>query len=347
MRIASVKLTLPARTVPNEEVLRLVRHYSSGKAGVDIGRVLSRIAALFTRSGAQNRRWCDDHDTPLDLIGAAVGEALNEASYDARDVELVLYAGMDRGFLEPGNSYFIAQAMGMTRVHCFDILDACNGWVRALHVAHALLAAETYQRVMIINSEFPMFEGGAVFPGAFTIHEMADVARFYAALTLGEGVAVTLVERDPDATWHFGFASRTDLAGLCAVPLPGYERYTPQSMRLVSRTPLRFASNGSRMISEGQHEISKLLVDLPIDITTAAAIFPHAATYRHWLDGASALGIGHLLYNIFPRYGNLGSASVPAAIATAIAEERINRGDTVVCATGGAGMSFAVTSFAY
>src|SRR5262249_29008525 len=281
------------------------------------------------------------------LTMAVVADALRLAGCDADDIDLLIYTGIDRGFVEPANAYFIARNAGTKRAQCFDVLDACNGWSRSLQLVYALFQTGTCRKALLVSSEFPLFEGGPIFPYLFELQTRKDIGQSFGGLTLGEGVAATVLSRDPDYSWEFRFASRPDLVKLCTVPLPGYSRYSEGTGYIPPKGIMRFSSDSARMFRESRSEIAQLFLQLPIRTKDIAAIFPHAASATAWVEGAAKLGVDKLLYNIFPHCGNLGTASVPAGIALASEEHRIQRGDRLVCVTGSAGMSFAAYTFTF
>jgi hypothetical protein len=53
------------------------------------------------------------------------------------------------------------------------------------------------------------------------------------------------------------------------------------------------------------------------------------------------------MHHMYPDYGNLVSASVPAGLAVAIADGLVRRGDRLAGGVGSAGMSFAAYTFRY
>ena len=53
------------------------------------------------------------------------------------------------------------------------------------------------------------------------------------------------------------------------------------------------------------------------------------------------------MFYVYPDYGNLVSASVPAGMALAEQQGLLNRGDTVACWVGSAGMAFSLNCFTY
>jgi 3-oxoacyl-[acyl-carrier-protein] synthase III len=235
----------------------------------------------------------------------------------------------------------------MDNVECFDVLDACNGWLRSIQIVQNAFLAGVNKKALIINSEFPMLHGGAVFPQTFELHSEAELAWTFASYTLGEGVSATLVSASTSDRWTFQFTSQASSADLCTIPMYGFERYSEPSERLARQSPWRFSAHWSEMFAEASAQLSALVSRLEHPLDTIRLIVPHAATQRTWDVGARALGVGHLLHHVYPEYGNLASASIPAGLANAIAVGRVRRGDRIVTCSASAGMSFGVASFVY
>jgi acyl-CoA:acyl-CoA alkyltransferase len=347
MRLSSVRLAVPSRKVTNEDILELIRTNSQDSFSGDLERTLAQIQKLLEYSGAACRFWLDDGQSPMELISAAATQALIAARLDASEIDLVISAGVDRGCLEPANAYFIADSLGMKRVACFDVLDACNGWSRAVQLVDALFRVGTHRRVLVINAEFPMFTGGPIYPALFRLRSRDELTWSFAGYTMGEGATVSVLTREPNDEWEFHFSSRPDLADLCSLPIDGYRRYCGPSPRVGRNGVNRFASYSTEMFSAANAEVSTLFRGLSVPLDAIRTIIPHAATRRLWDEGAEALGVRDRLYHIYPRLGNLVSASIPAGIAMAVDEGRIQRGDRVVSCVESAGMSYSVCSFTY
>ncbi|MBI3973164.1 MAG: 3-oxoacyl-ACP reductase [Chloroflexi bacterium] len=347
MRLEAVSLALPSRELTNEDILALVYEQSKATYTGDLDRVLRKIRFLLRYSGAERRHWLGHGEQPLALIRTAVDEALDRSGWGKADVDLLVYAGVDRACIEPANAYFIAQALDMPRVECFDVLDACNGWSRALHLIHALLQTGTYRRVLLVNAEFPMFAGGPVYPRLFTLRSEEELAWCFAGYTLGEGATATTLSRDPNSEWEFHFSSQPCLADLCTIPLEGYQRYCPPSERVGRNGVNHFASFSSDLYAAATREVAALFRRLSVPVEDIRAIFPHAASQKSWDDGAESLGVRDRLYHVYPRCGNLVSSSIPAGVASAIAAGRIRRGDRLAACVASAGMSYSVCSFIY
>ena len=347
MRIDGNAFALPARIVSNRDVLDLIRQRSEGSFAGDLDRALNRIGALLRRSGLESRHWLGAGESPLELTSSAVEAALAESGHGSDEIDVLIHAAVDRGYVEPATAYFIAKELGMNRVHCFDVVDACNSWSRTLLLLHSLLATGFYRRALVVSPEFPLYEGGPVFPTVFGLEDDDDAKRSFAAFTLGEGVSATVLSFDPDRSWEFRFSSRADLADTCVVPLPGHSRYGHGTEAGGLEGVFRFSADSARMFSHARDEILTLLGQLTVRFEDVAAVFTHAATRQEWLQGLEPLGLADRVYDIYRTCGNIASASIPTAIAWAAAEGLIARGDRVLCLTGSAGMSFAAYTFVY
>ncbi len=347
MKLESVQLAIPSRRVSNDDIIALVKAHSDKSFEGDLDKALNKVGVLLERSGARSRNWLSQDERPLDITVQVVERALREARFAKKDIELLIYTSVDRGFVEPANAYFIAHALGMNRVHCFDILDACNGWSRALHLAYTLLQTGVYSNVLLVSSEFSMFEEGPIYPGLFSLRTLDEIEWKFPGYTLGEGATATVLSHEPEREWEFHFSSRPDLAPLCTLPLRGFERYCLPSEYIGLNGSAHFTSFGSQLYREGAQELIKLIQRLTIPLTDVRAIFTHASSKKGWHEGAEILGVQAITHNVFPDYGNLISASVPAAMALAIQNKQIRRGDRVVGCVGSAGMSFSVYSFIY
>lgn len=347
MKIDAISVTLPARHLTNDDVVALVAEHSRAVFRGNLARALSRIRHLLRYSGARQRHWSGPDERPVDLVAQAFGRAVQAAGCQPRDIDLVIYAGVDRGFVEPANAHLVAQALGLARAQCFDLLDACNSWSRALQVSYGLLRAGLYRRIAIVNGEFNMFAGGPIYPALFCLETAEALEWRFPAFTLGEAATATILSPAPERGWEFCGAARTDLADLCTVPLPGWERYCRASARIGRDGHSRFASFGRELFLHAAAEVARVFRRLAVPRGEIRAIFPHAATRRAWQDGARRLGVEHLVYDVYARCGNLVSASVPAAMALAVEEGRLGRGDRVVGLVASAGMSFSAYSFVY
>lgn len=345
MRIKSVELALPEQAVANDEVADRIAFHSRG---IFTGRleVLTRVVlTLLERAGARTRFWSDQRSKPIDYIADAAGRAIAGAQLTASDIELVIFVGVDRGFYEPANAYFVADCLGLKAAQCFDIVDACNGWSRALQVCDALFETGQYRNALLVNGEFPMFERGPVNPKLFAVDSLRRLEHRFPAFTLGEGATATVVTAEPDANWEYRTLSSPGQADLCTVSCREGARFSRSSHRLDLDGPGQFVSFGAELVAHGSDYAVRVLQSLSASFESISAVFPHAVSQATVEATASRAGASQLVYGTFPQVGNLISASVPAGIALARNQGRIKRGDIAAGWVGSAGMVFSAYTF--
>lgn len=345
MLIKNVAASLPSRIVTNEEVVDMIRFHSTEYEG-DIDRGMRTIKTLLDRSGLVNRRWCESHESPLDHVAMATRTVLSETYLRPEHIELFIYVGIGRGFLEPGNSHMMAGTLGFVNAECFDVVDACMSWTRAMSIIDSLFKSGQYRNAMIVNAEFNMLAGGPLYPGNFALKNQAQIEYTLPSFTIGEAATATLlVAKEPD-NFSFAFRAKPVVSDLCTIPIPGYEGFCHPSERIGKNGEMRFTSFGHDL-HKNSDELSAVLTKLPVPKKDIDIVFTHASSKAAWHGYGEKAGIEDKMFHIYPETGNLVSASIPAAISLAKDSGSLKRGDRVMCWVGSAGMSFNASSFRF
>lgn len=345
MRIRSVELTLAGGLVTNDEIVERIAHHSRGYFGGNLRGLTRLVLRLLRGAGAETRYWSRGKAVPIDYIDEAVSRAIAKSGLVKSEIDLVVFAGVDKGFHEPANAYFVADYLGLNSAQCFDVADACNGWSRALQLCHGLFKTSDLRNALIINAEFPMFEGGPVYPRLFCLERLEQLRHRFPGYTLGEGAAATIVTAEDDPNWEYRTISRPSFADLCSVTCSAGTRFSKQSKRLNLNGPGQFVSFGKDLAQEGLAHAVSVLKSLSLPLDSVSAIFPHTVSQPAILAVASAAGASQLVYSVFPKVGNLISASIPAGLCLALKDGRVSEGDIAAGCVASAGMAYSAYTF--
>lgn len=346
MKIHSVAASFPSRAVGNAEVVELVRLHSKAYQG-DLDRSLRVVKTLLDRSGLVSRQWCAEGERPVDHLARAVGQALDGSAFTPRDVDLFIYVGIGGGFREPANSYVVAKALGFTRAECFDVIDACMSWTRAMSLVDSLFKTRNYRSAMIVNAEFNMTSGGPLFPANFALEDASQLEYVLPSYTIGEVATATLLMPDEPENFRFTFHSRPEWAELCTIPSAGFEGFCAPEEKIGALGVGRFTAWGALLHEHLEQELPTLLAKADVGRREADVVFTHSSSSTAWHKATERHGLADKIFHIYPTTGNIVSASIPAALARASGEGRLSRGDEVLCLMGSAGMSFAATTFRF
>jgi acyl-CoA:acyl-CoA alkyltransferase len=332
--------------VTNGDIIRMIREANPRLPQHTVDAYCKSLERLLSKAGAETRyiRHRDRGETALGLIMDAVRLALRRADLRPEQLDLLIFCGVGRGFLEPSNAAFICRALN---INCdyFDVSDACMSWVRSLHISYNFLANRAYSKILIVNGEFTVFEHGI--PKVFTIRSPDQLAYTFPAFTIGEAASATVLVQSP-AQWSFRFRSNSSLSSLCTLPLSGYQEFSEPDSRLGLNGINQLVSFGQELTSAAFEAMIRFVNETYPDPLRFDLWFPHGASATLCKLAAKSLGLGDRLYwRVFPHYGNLASVSVPAAMAMAVQEGTLIRGKRIVLCPASAGMSLALVSGQY
>ena len=347
MRIEAVSLQVPSKRRTNEDVLQDVARYNAHGRNDRAARLQKLVRSLLTRCGAQTRYFRDlsANESALSILRLSIDECLDRAAIRKGDVDLLIYFGVRRGFVEPATAYFVAKSVGM-RCECFDVGDACMGWLRAADLAQQMLRSHRYRRILLASAEFNVYECG--YPESCTLGaDDEDIESFFSGLTVGEAASVTILS-DRGDDWVFAYDSHPELASLCTIPLKHSQQFTGKEDVRLRGDEATFFCEGSSLTAAAREHLPTL-VSRCVDASAVDLWIPHSVDQRTYIRELSRLGVDEVrvMGDVFPNYGNIVSCAIPAGIAMALEQERLARGDRLVFCPASAGMVFAVSTCTY
>lgn len=346
MIIRSIALRTPSRCVTNQDIIQQIREHNGDTPPGELSDYCQVITKLLKKSGAHTRYYRDKQrgERAFDLLMGAVHSAISNAGLTKSEIDLIIYCGVGRGFLEPANAAFVAHAVGLS-CDTFDVSEACMSWVRSLQIAYNLLAMQSYRTILIVNAEFNAYEHGI--PNIFAICSESKLKYSFAALTVGEAATATVLSCSP-TKWKFRFRSAPELASLCNLPLPGFEEFCAPDTRLGLNGSNQLVSFGAELSKAAVRRMIAFVNEIYPNMNGIDLWLPHTASEANFRSIARKFGIGEKLYTkVFRRYGNLISASIPAAMVMAEQDGMLRRGSRIVLCPATAGMAFGLVEGEY
>lgn len=326
VKIAGLGSYLPSRRVTNAEI----------EAQLDIS------AAWIERvTGVCERRYVTS-ETAVSMGVAASYMALDSAELKVKDLDAIICASTAPQQAIPCTAAFLQRELYAPEGNsaCFDINATCLSFLFALHTAVHLVAAGAYRNILICSSEYVS--------RSLNPRERESVALF------GDAAAACIVTRSmPDEAstyWHAHFetysgsAELTEIRGGGTLHLPNDPKTTPE-MNM-------FHMNGPGIFKQatvlGGPFLDRFFATLGWDRAEVDALVPHQAS-KHGIEHFTRrLGFTReqVITNLRSR-GNCVSASIPLALAEAVHDRRIHRGDRVLLAGTGAGLTLGALAITF
>ena len=292
-------------------------------------------------AGVYERRYAA-HETTAGLAAAASRMALANAGLTANDVDAIIGASTTPQQAIPCTAAFVQRELcapdgGSV---CFDVNATCLSFLVALQNASHLVAAGVYHTALVFSSEL-----GSRF---------LNPRQPQSAILFGDAAAAAVITRagsaETSAIHHSRFATYSSGADYTQV-VGGGTRHSPNDPGTTPDMNL-FDMDGKAVFRQAVRLLPAFLDNFlgqcgwqreQID-----CIVPHQAS-RHGLDLLTQrLGFhsGQLFINL-PQRGNCIAASIPLALAEAVAGGRIVRGDNVLLLGTGAGLTIGAVALTY
>ena len=313
---------------------------SSGMAVPDHIQTAEELAPLIGKTaewivehaGVSNRRVCDDQLHSTVLAARAARQAIqNQPQKNQPAPDLLIYAGGVQHQALLDTSVFVAGQIGFEGVPAFSIASSCLSFLVALHTADALLNCDRYSKILIVSSDLGS--------------RARNMAEAESAAILGDGAAAVIVEKadSPAGILHYAMQTWPDGAELAEIR-GGGTRVVLDGMLDAPNVNL-FRMDGRRLIRLLKPHLLAMLEnccrECGIELGDIDCVIPHQ-TSKAGFDLLARVGLPpEKTVNILGQYGNCVAAAMPMALTTALANDQIQSGDTVLFIGTGAGVSAA------
>jgi 3-oxoacyl-[acyl-carrier-protein] synthase III len=283
---------------------------------------------IVQRTGIHERRIAAPGELTSHMAVHAARVALAHAHIDAQAIDLIVLATSTPDNTFPASAVSVQSALGISHGAAFDLQAVCSGFVYALSTADALLRSGAFNRALVIGAE--------------TFSRILDWTDRTTCVLFGDGAgAVVLEAQDQPGT--------RDDRGVLTVRLRSDGRH--KSKLYVDGGPSSTGTVG-HLRMEGRevfrHAVA-MITDVVEDAFKVAGygvadidwFVPHQANKRIIDGSAHKLGIDPAkVVTTVDRHGNTSAASIPLALADAVADRRIKRGDLILLEAMGGGFTW-------
>jgi 3-oxoacyl-[acyl-carrier-protein] synthase-3 len=304
---------LPTRILSNDELAKSVQTTDEW---------------IVQRTGIRERHIAAAGELTSDLALNAARAALANAHVEANSIDLIVLATSTPDQTFPATAVSVQAGLGITHGVAFDLQAVCSGFVYALAVVDAMLKSGGYKRALVIGAE--------------TFSRILDWSDRTTCVLFGDGAGALVLEAQPQP-------GTTADRGLLTTHLRSDGRH--KSKLYVDGGPSSTQTVG-HLRMEGR-EVFKHAIAMITDViddafkatgTSAADIdwfVPHQANKRIIDGSAHKLGIApEKVVVTVDRHGNTSAASIPLALADAVADRRIKRGNLILLEAMGGGFTW-------
>jgi 3-oxoacyl-[acyl-carrier-protein] synthase-3 len=283
---------------------------------------------IRTRTGIRERRIAADDETTATLSTRAARDALAVAGVEPEDVDLVIVATASPDYLMPATGVLVARELGATRAAGFDLNAACSGFVFGVAAGASFVTGGMYRQVLVV--------------GVDLLSRYLDWTDRNTCVLFGDGAGAVLLSASDGPGGLLGVELYSDGSGEQGIIIPGGGTAHPATeetvrdrlhfMRMAGKEVYRYATRQLAETTRAAVQAAGLrMADIDLFLY-------HQANLRILETVRDLLAIpSDKVFVNLDRYGNTSAASVPMALAEAVAAGRVQIGDRLLMGAFGAG----------
>ncbi len=293
----------------------------------------SALPRIEEKTGVRERRQAAASQCTSDLAAEAGRQALGSAGWDPASLDAILLATSSPDRIQPATATRAQEQLGAHRAFACDVGSVCSGAVYALHLADALIRADTAQRVLVLASE--------VYSRILNPKDFSTYPYF------GDGAGAILLEAGPGPAGIVRSRLGSDGARDHVIQIPAGGTMLPFG-RLGKPSDVYFRMRGREVyefaVEQGSAVVRELLAECGLGPEDVHHVVPHQANANVIRELAERLGIGleRFVVNL-DRYGNTAGASVLIGLDELYRSGRVEKGDAIVVVAFGGGLSWGAS----
>ncbi|MCX8029743.1 MAG: ketoacyl-ACP synthase III [Brevinematales bacterium] len=323
VKIAGVGMYVPPKVLTNFDLEKMVETSDEW---------------IRTRTGIVERRIAENNIATSDLAVEASKIAIQNAGLRPEDIDLIVCATITPDMVFPATAYLIAEKLGVKKPG-FDINAACSGFVYSTVLSYSLLKTGIYKNILVIGAE--------------TLSRITDWQDRNTCVLFGDGAGAMVLTVDDSSSDIISVELGGDggCADLLYMPaggsrLPATEETVKNRLHFIKMNGRETFKMAVRMMTES---VEKVIQKAGISKEDVKLVIPHQANIRIIDSIAEYLGVEReeKVFVNLDKYGNTSAASIPIALAEAVQQGKLQRGDILILVAFGGGFSWGAIALRY
>ncbi|MEN3339490.1 MAG: 3-oxoacyl-[acyl-carrier-protein] synthase [Acidobacteriota bacterium] len=316
VKIAGLSTYVPPRLLTNDDLERLVETSNEW---------------ILQRTGIKERHIVDPGVATSDLAKEAAVGAMRQAGVTPDEIGFIVVGTTTPDTIFPSTACMLQDKIGAHHAWGFDLGAACSGFTYALTTGMQMVATGAHDHVLCV--------------GADVMSSIIDYTDRTTCVLFGDGAgAVVLAAAEEGEPHIIDFVHEIDGSGGAALCMPAGGSRMPASHETVDKRLHYVKQDGQAVfkfaVRKSEEICRRVLERNGIDPTQLDLFVSHQANRRIITAVANRLGLpdDKVIINL-DMYGNTTAATIPLALADAIRQNRLKKGDLVLLASVGAGFT--------
>ncbi len=312
------------------------------------------------RTGIEERRYCTKHKESTSIMGTKAAEmALSNAGIRGDELDLIIFATLSPDYYFPGCGVLLQRQLGITNtgIGAIDIRNQCSGFVYGLSIADAYIRSGMYKNILLVGAETHSMgldfstEGRNV---TVIFGDGAGAVVLSATDEENRGILATRIHADGSHAEELAMINPGSHGGVHSEDPAAYGYESSEygktfiSPKMLAEGMIYPNMNGQfvfkNAVARFPEVIGEVLVASGLKKEDIDLLVCHQANLRISQFVQKRMGLrDDQVWNNIQKYGNTTAASIPIALAEAVAGGKVNKGDLVCLAAFGSGFTWGAS----
>lgn len=296
----------------------------------DLAKIMDTSDEWITsRTGIRTRHLVKE-ETTAQMSAEAAKQALKEAGLKAEDLDLIIVGTLSGDYVTPSTACEVQAMIGAEKAVAFDVNAACSGFMFAMNTAYAYIQSGIYKNALIIGAE--------------TLSKLMDWNDRGTCVLFGDGAGAAVVTADEKGL--LGFVQGSD--GTKGMVLACKNRLNNNPLVKNPVEPDYVFMDGQEVykfaVSKVPASINEALAEAGLEVSDIKYFLLHQANIRIIQSVAKRLKADISKFpTTLEHCGNISAGSVPILLDEVNKKGMLQRGDKLVMAGFGAGLTWSAS----
>jgi 3-oxoacyl-[acyl-carrier-protein] synthase-3 len=317
----------------NSGILGTGHSYPEGiLTNADLERIVDTSDEWITsRTGIKQRRKAAPGEYTSQFAVRAARHAIARAGIEPADVDLILCATVTPDQILPSTGCLIQAELGSHKAAAMDIVAACSGFLYGLTLADAMIRGGQSKYALVIGAEI--------------LTRYVDYTDRSTCILFGDGAGAAVLGPVEGDRGILASKIRSDGRYEEQLFAPGGGTKGGFTAETIARGDHFFKMRGNELFKvavRSMTEVSQeVLGEAGLTTTDVKLFIPHQANQRITDAVASKLNVDSaMVYSNIAMHGNTSSASIPIGLDECVESGKIQKGDVVLLASFGGGVTW-------
>ena len=284
---------------------------------------------ITSRTGIKERHIVGPNEHTTDLAFEAARNAINNASINAEEIDLIIVATTTPDKIFPSTACNVQTKLGIKNCPAFDVQAVCSGFIYALSIADKFIKTNSAKNILVI--------------GADSMSKITDYTDRSNAILWGDGAgAVVLSASNEQGILSTHIHADGQHEELLHVPKINVGNKIQQTIEMKGSQVFKIAVNTLDKI------VDEALIANQLKKEDIDWLVPHQANIRILEATAKKLemSMDKVIVTI-DRHGNTSAASIPLALDDGIQSGKIKSGHLLLMEAFGGGFTWGSALIRY